>query len=124
MRSICKFAYAGVLALSFFTIQPSLAAAEDVHGVFTLTHEVYWQNQVIRPGEYAFSVKNNGMPTLLTLRGLGGSSTNAMFLVSDIDSSVDQESHLILVSRRGKSFVSSMDLPQYDMKLSFTVPSK
>ena len=32
MRSIRKFAYAAVLGLSMFTLQPTLAAAEDVHG--------------------------------------------------------------------------------------------
>ena len=81
MRSIRKFAYAAVLGLSIFTIQPTLAAAEDAHGVFTLSHEVHWQNSVLRPGDYTFSLKTSGSPALLLLRGLNGTGTDATLLV-------------------------------------------
>jgi hypothetical protein len=123
MRSIRKFAYAAVLALSVFTVQPTLAAAEDARGVFTLTHEVHWQNCILGPGEYSFSIRNSAPPTILTLRGVNGSSTDAMFLVTDVESTKSEaNSQLVLVSRDGKSFVSSMNLPEFDMVLRFAVP--
>jgi hypothetical protein len=49
MRLICKFAYAAVLGMSMFSLQPTLAAAEDARGSFTLTHEVHWQKCVLSP---------------------------------------------------------------------------
>ena len=124
MRSICKFAYAAVLGLSMFTLQPTLAAAEDAHGSFTLTHEVHWQKCVLSPGEYMFSVKTDGPSELLTLRGINGTGTSAMMLVNDVESSKPEEvsSLLTLVSRNGQSYVSTMALPEYDMILHFTVP--
>jgi hypothetical protein len=123
MRSIRKFAYAAVLTASMFTIQPTLASAEDAHGVFTLTHEVHWQNRVLRPGDYAFTLSNSGRPTFLTLRGLNGTGTDAVVLVMDYEpSSPDDSTRLVLVSRDGESFVSSMDLPDFDMSLRFDVP--
>lgn len=123
MRSIRKFAYAVVLGLSMFTLLPSLAGAEEARGVFTLTHEVHWQNCVLRPGEYSFSLLTDVPPTLLTLRALSGTATTAMLLVSDIESpKPDAASELVLVSRDGQSFVSSLDLPEFDMTLHFTVP--
>jgi len=123
MRSIRKFAFATVLTLSAFSIQPTLASAEDKRGIFTLSHEVHWQNYTLRPGEYAFTLNTSGPPTLLTLRGLNGTGTNAMLLVTDIESPMpNAASKLVLVSRAGRSFVSAMELGEYDMTLRFRVP--
>ena len=124
MRSICKFAYAAVLGLSMFTLQPTLAAAEDAHGSFTLTHEVHWQKCVLGPGDYTFSIKSEGPSEFLMLRGINGTGTNAMMLVNDVESPKPDEvsAMLTLVSRNGQSFVSTMALPEYDMTLHFTVP--
>ena len=124
MRSIRKFAYAAVLGLSMFTFQPTVAAAEEAHGSFTLTHEVHWQKCVLSPGEYMFSVKTNGPSELLTLRGINGTGTSAMMLVNDVESSKPEEvsSMLTLVSRNGQSYVSTMTLPEYDITLHFAVP--
>jgi hypothetical protein len=124
MRSICKFAYAAVLGMSMFSLQPTLAAAEDAHGSFTLTHEVHWQECVLSPGDYSFSIKSEGPSELLMLRGINGTGTNAMMLVNDVESPKPDEvsAMLTLVSRNGQSFVSTMALPEYDMTLHFTVP--
>jgi hypothetical protein len=124
MRSIRKFAHAAVLGMSMFTLQPTLATAEDAHGSFTLTHEVHWQKCVLRPGDYVFSIKTEGPSEFLTLRGINGTDTNAIMLVNDVESSKPDEvsSMLTLVSRNGQSFVSTMALPEYDMTLHSTVP--
>jgi len=124
MRLICKFAYAAVLGMSMFTLQPTLAAAEDAHGSFTLTHEVHWQKCVLSPGDYSFSMKREGPSELLMLRGINGTGTSAMMLVNDVESPKPDEvsAMLTLVSRNGQSFVSTMALPEYDMTLHFTVP--
>ena len=125
MRPIRKFAYAAVLSLSFFTLQPSLAAAEEARGSFTLTHEVHWQKCVLGPGDYSFSIKTQGASEFLMVRGVDGTGTNAMMMmVNDVESPKPDEvsSMLTLVSRNGESFVSSMALPDYDMTLHFTVP--
>ena len=125
MRSIRKFAYAAVLGFSMFTIQPTLAAAEDAHGSFTLSHEVHWQNSVLPAGDYTFSIKTVGSSEFLLLRGINGTGTDAMLLVNDVESPKrNVVSQLILVSRDGQSFVSSMELPEHDMTLRFVVPSE
>ena len=124
MRSICKFAYAAILGMSMFSLQPTPAAAEEAHGSFTLTHEVHWQKCVLSPGDYTFSIKTEGASDLLMLRGVNGTGTNAMMLVNDVESPKPDEfgSMLTLVLRNGQSFVSTMTLPEYDMTLHFTVP--
>jgi len=107
-----------------FTLQPTLAAAEEAHGSFTLTHEIHWQKCVLSPGEYMFSIKTDGPSELLVLRGINGTGTNAIMLVNDVESSKPDQvgSMLTLVSRNGQSFVSTMALPEYDMTLHFAVP--
>jgi hypothetical protein len=123
MRSIRKFAYAATLGLGIFALHPTLAAAEDAHGSFTLTHEVHWQKCVLRAGDYTFSMNASGSPTYLVLRGINGTGTDAMLLVNDIaESKPDELSKIDIVSRDGQSFVSAMTLPNYDMTLRFAVP--
>ncbi len=124
MRSIRKFAYAAVLGMSTFTLQPTLAAAEEAQGKFILSHEVHWQNCILGPGEYAFSIKTEGASEFLVLRGINGTGANAMMMVNDVESPKADEvsSMLTLVSRNGESFVSTMALPEYDMTLRFAVP--
>jgi hypothetical protein len=123
MRSICKFAYAAALGLSTFTIQPPLATAEEARGSFTLTREVRCQNVVLRPGDYTFSVDTKGSFEFVTLRGSNG-GTSAMLMVDTVEASKpDEASRLVLVSRGGQSFISTMELPHYDMSLRFAVPN-
>ncbi len=125
MRSIRKFAYAAALAATIFCLEPTLVAAEDARGVFTLTHEVHWQKYVLRPGDYSFYVKSVGSAEFLTLRGHNGTGTDAMLMANDVETpKQDRVSQLVLVSRGGQSFVSTMELPGYDMTLHFTVPSE
>lgn len=123
MRSIRKFACAAVLGLSIFAIQPTLAAAEDARGVFTLSQEVHWQNAVLGPGDYAFSLKGAGRPTFLMIRGINGDDTDAMLLVSEVRPGKSTGTgKLVLVPRGGQRFVRSMELPECEMELYFTVP--
>jgi hypothetical protein len=125
MRSIRKFAYAAVLAVSIFTIQPTLAAAEEAHGNFTLSHEVHWQKILLRPGDYSFSIKTMGASEFLTLRSLSGQGTDAMMLLNNVEMPKgDEDSKLTLVSRDGQSFVSTMALPDFDMVLRFAIPPR
>jgi hypothetical protein len=125
MRSIRKVAYATVLCLSMFSLQPTLASAEDRHGTFKLSHEVHWQNSVLRPGDYYFSLRTSGPQTLLTIQAVGGAKTDAMLLVSDVESAKpDTANKLVLVSRGGNSFVSTMELAEYDMTMRFAVPAE
>lgn len=125
MKSIRKFAYATVLSLGILAIQPTLAAAEEPHGSFTLSHEVRCHNVVLSPGEYTFSIKTMGEAKILVLRGTDGTGTDAILLVNDVDTpKPDETTSLVLVSRDGQSFVSAMELPDYDMSLRFAVPSK
>ncbi len=123
MRSIRKFAYAAALGLSLLAIQPTLAAAEEARGSFTLSHEVRCQNVVLRPGEYTFTVDTKGSFEFVTLRGSNG-GTSAMLMVDTVETpKPDEASRLVLVSRDGRSFVSAMELPNYDMSLRFAVPN-
>jgi hypothetical protein len=124
MKSIRTFAYAAALTLSMFAVQPTPAAAEEAHGSFSLSHDVRIQKVVLHPGDYTFSLKSMGASEFLILRGSNG-GTDAMLLVNDVDSSKPNEaSRLVLVSREGQSFASSMALPEYDMTLRFVVPSE
>jgi hypothetical protein len=125
MKSIRRFVYAAVLALSALNFAPSLASAQDVAGTFTLSHEVHWQNAIVPAGEYRFALAPEGPWELLTLRKVSGSGAGFMVLVNDTDTSRPSDlSRLVVVSRPGGTFVSSMQLPQFGMTLHFAVPAE
>ena len=125
MRSIRKFVYAAALGLSMFAVQPTLAAAEEAHGSFTLSHEVHWQKVVLGPGSYIYSIRSFGPSDFLMLRRSDGTGTEAMLMAQTVETpKLNQSSRLVLVSRGGQSFVSTMELPEHEMTLRFAVPAE
>jgi hypothetical protein len=125
MKSIRRFAYAAVLLLSALTFAPSLASAQEAAGTFTLTHEVRWQNAIVPAGKYRFTMGANGPSELLTLSKISGSGAGFMLLVTDTEASKPSDlSRLVVVSRPGGSFVSTMQLPEFGVTLHFAVPSE
>jgi hypothetical protein len=124
MRSFRNCAYATVLGLSLFAVQPALAAAEDINGSFTLAHSVHWQKVLLRPGSYKYSIKSFGGSDFLLLRRTDGTGSQEMLMAQNIETSKpNQGSRLVLVSRGDQTFVSAMELPQHDVSLRFTVPA-
>ena len=125
MKSIRRFAYAAVLILSALNFAPSLASAQEAAGTFTLTHEVHWQNAVLPAGKYRFIMGAKGPSELLTLSKISGSGAGFMMLVTNTEASKPSDvSRLVVVSRPGGSFVSTMQLPEFGMTLLFEVPKE
>jgi hypothetical protein len=124
MKSICKFAYAAVLTLSALNFAPSLASAQEEGGKFTLPHEVRWQNVVVPAGDYRFSLQPMGPSEMLTLTKISGKPASFMLYARDIDTDADSETpRLVIESKFGKSYVSAMDLPQFEVTLHFAAPA-
>lgn len=124
MKSIRKFVYAALLLLSALSFAPSLASAQDAAGAFTLTHEVHWQNTIVPAGRYRFSIGSRGPFEMLTLRNVSSTGASLMLIVLDTEVSRPSDlSQIIVVSRSGGSYVSTMRLPQSGLTLHFTVPA-
>jgi hypothetical protein len=130
MKSIRKFAYAGLLALSSLAFMSPLVSAQDARGGFTLMHNVRWQNVAVPAGEYKFSVELRGPSEMLTLRKVSGEGAGFMILVNDVDSAAFpaaaalENGKLTLVSQSGKRYVSAMELPAIGKTLHFAVPAE
>ncbi len=125
MKSIRRFVYAAVLTVSALNFAPNLASAQDARGTFTLTHEVHWQNAIVPAGKYRFTMAADGPSELLTLSKISGSGAGFMILVTDTEASQpSDQSRLVVVSRPGGSFVSTMQLPEFGVTLHFAVPAE
>jgi hypothetical protein len=124
MKSHRKFAYAVVLLLSALSFEPSPASAQNAAGAFTLAHEVHWQNAIVPPGKYRFTIGSSGPAEMLTLRNLSGSASFMILVVDTEESLPSDSSQLELVPRSAGSFVSAMRLPEYGLTLHFTVPAE
>jgi hypothetical protein len=123
MKPIRKFVYAAVLTLSALNFAPSLAAAQDEGGRFTLSHEVHWQKAIVPAGNYRFTLESTGPMKILTLRKLGANGTSFVMLVTETaNSQRSDQSRLVIVSRSSGSFVKQMQLPEFGMTLHFVVP--
>src|SRR5260370_12465595 len=126
MKSIRTFAYAALLTLSAFGLTPTLLAAQEARGSFTLTHEVRWQSVDVSAGQYAFSLQPmGGALQLLVLRSTDGRGAGFMMVVNNTEEAASSElARPFLVSRSGKSYVSAMKVPQSGVLLHFIVPSE
>jgi hypothetical protein len=130
MKSIRKFACTAILVFGTFTLMCASALGQNARGVFTLNHEVHWQNQVVPAGDYKFSVELRGSSQMLTLRNADGEGSAIMILVNDTDNiapgtpSTSANGKLRLISQSGARYVSSMDVPSIGMRLHFDVPSE
>jgi len=125
MKSIRRFVYAAVLVVSAFSFGPSPVSAQNAAGTFDLAHEVHWQNSIVPAGKYHFTVGTSGPGLMLTLRNLSASGTSYMLLTTDNEETqAPGASQLVLVSRSAGSFVSTMQLPEFGLKLYFAVPSE
>jgi hypothetical protein len=125
MKSIRKYIYAAALTLSALNFAPSLASAQEAAGSFTLEHEVHWQNAVVPAGTYRFTMGAQGPSELLMVRDVSGHGAGFMLLVRDTEISQPSDvSRLVVVSRPGGSFVSSLQLPEFGMTLHFAVPAE
>jgi hypothetical protein len=131
MKSIRKFAYASILALTSLTCMSALASAEDARGSFTLSHDVRWQNVTVPAGEYKFSVELRGPSEMLTLSKVSGDRSGFMILVNDAETVAPYSTEetaisgkLTIVSESGSRYVSSMELPGLGMTLHGAVPTE
>jgi hypothetical protein len=125
MRSIGRFVYSVVLALSALTFTPSPASAREMHGSFTLSHEVRWQKYVVPAGDYRFEVQAKGPSAILMLRKVSGNSAGFLILANNAESSKPSDvDRLVVVARPSGSYVSSMELPEFGETLRFVVPSE
>jgi hypothetical protein len=125
MRSIRRFVYSVVLALSALTFTPSPASAQELHGSFTLSHEVRWQRYVVPAGDYRFEVQPKGPSAILLLRKVSGDSAGFLILADNAELSKPSAlAKLVVVARRSGSYVSSMDLPEFGETLRFAVPAE
>jgi hypothetical protein len=123
MKSIRKYAYAVVLTLSALNFAPNLASAQDEGGSFTLPHDVLWQNAEVPAGEYRFTLQPVGPSAMLKLTKMSGTTACFMLLVNDSDTADGSETaRLVIRSKSGSSYVSSMTLPQFEVTLHFAAP--
>jgi len=124
MKSIRKFAYAAVLTLSALNFAPSLASAQDEGGTFRLPHEVHWQNAVVPAGDYRFSIQTMGPSEILTLTKTTGKPASFIMFARDIEAvPTSATARLEIQSKFGTSYVSAMDLPQFEVTLHFAAPA-
>jgi len=124
MKSIRKFAYAAVLTLSALNFAPSLAFAQDEGGTFKLPQKVHWQNAEVPAGDYKFSLQSMGPSVMLTLIKTRGKPASFMLFANETETLTSFEpARLVIQSKFGRSYVSAMDLPQFEVTLHFAAPA-
>ena len=113
------------MAFTGLNLTSSLAfAQEPVHGKFTLTHDVLWQNAKIPAGDYYFSFTPDTPSRMLSLSRISGTRAAYLLMVPAADDAKGSGSNrLTLETTPDGSYVSAMHLPEFSMTLYFSVPS-
>lgn len=124
MKSLRNLAFTAVLSMGALAAVPGSASAQTARGVFKLPHEVTWQGANVPAGEYQFSLDAKGPSQLMTVHQIDGHRASFMLLVNNTASAAGNIDRLILVSREGKKYVQSMELPEYGLIMRFTVPEE
>ena len=124
MSSLRKYFYAIMLAFTTLNVAPSLASAQQpVRGRFTLPHNVYWDGAMVPAGDYRFSVESDGQE-MLRLDKISGSPAGFLLVVRDEENSKPTDiSRILLETTAEGSYVSSLQLPEYGMRLNFANPT-
>lgn len=124
MKSLRKFAAIAVFTLGSVVLVANTAAAQSAAGSFILPHEVIWQSATVPAGLYKFSVEARGPAALLTLHNVTDGRGSFVMLVQEVGTSTGSgDGRLVMVSRAGKSFVRTLDLPEFATVLHFAVPA-
>ena len=123
MKSIRSFSFAAVVVLCQFA---GLADAQSsMQGKFSLHSEVNWEHSVVPAGDYEFFIKPVGGTEYLALQKINGSPLGFIVLLHPPESASPADlSELVLVTRGGRKFVSSMQLAKYGVSFDFVVPDE
>ena len=126
MTSIRTFAFAALLAAVTFIIAPSSASAQQpARGHFTLTHEVLFGNTRIPVGDYEFSYDPQNTAPFLNLSKMSGPRAGFIILVPSTEGTSRRHgSRLLLATSPSGSYVTAMELPDCDLTLHFSTPSR
>jgi len=125
MNFIRRFTYAGVLALITLTVGLSPASAQErARGGFTLPHDVRWGEAKVPAGEYRFTFEMDTIGGVLKLRKVDGSRTGFLFVVREMEEAKPSDKNrLVLDDTAQGSYVSAMELPEFDVRLHFPAPA-
>jgi hypothetical protein len=126
MISIRKLTFAAVLAATTFVFALNPASAQTpARGHFTLSHEVLFGNARIPAGDYEFSYDPQSTSGVLNLSKVNGPRTGFIILVPSTDGTPSShQDRLVLASSPSGSYVTAMELPQFDITLHFSTPSR
>jgi hypothetical protein len=123
MKSIRSFSFAAFVVLFQFA---GLADAQSsMQGKFSLHSEVNWEHSVVPAGDYEFFIKPVGGTEYLALQKINGSPLGFIVLLHPPESASSANlSKLVLVTKDGRTFVSSMQLAKYGVRFDFVVPDE
>lgn len=124
MTTICKFAYAVLLAVTTFGFAPNPALAQEpARGRFTLAHDVLWEAAKIPAGDYEFSYDPETVAPVLNLSKLSGARAGFILLVPATENSKPSDSSRLMLERSPEgTYVAAMQLPGSGVTLLFRAP--
>ena len=122
MRSLRSLSFGLVLLLNVLGAAVVARAQAPLQGQFTLPCAVHWEKSTVPAGKYTFSIKAMGASRLLMLQPIERNSRGFFILLHSADEANTGNSELVVVSRGGEWFVSSLRLANMGMALRFAVP--
>lgn len=126
MTSIRQIAHAALLAAIAFTLSlTSVSAQEPARGHFTLAHDVLFGNTKIPAGDYEFSYDPQNTAPFLSLSRMSQPRTGFIVMVPSTEGTPARHgSRLVLGSSPEGSYVTAMELPESEVTLHFSTPSR
>lgn len=120
----CRNRLLATLAIALLAIgagvSQTVAQGISEKGTFTLPYEVRWNNVVLAPGDYTFTMRSTVSPALMTLSGPDRSFFLAALTVAE--KNTNRHSALTIESRGGERFVQELYLANSGLHFGYWVP--
>jgi hypothetical protein len=100
----------------------AMGSAQTAHGIFKLPTETRWGQLLLAPGEYQFTISNDGAAMIVTVRSKD-SGYSGVIMPEGISDTLSVEGASLKLAQSGDgAYVRSLALGEFGMTLTFRAP--
>jgi len=114
--------FATSLVFCAITLISACMEAQTAHGTFKLAAETRWNQLALAPGEYEFSVNNDGATNMVTVRSMESGRSGMIVPVSTAEAALSDRTRLWLSKSDEGTYVHALMLGDCGLVLNYAAP--
>jgi hypothetical protein len=114
--------FAAFLVFCAITLISGCMEAQTARGTFKLAVETRWNQLALAPGEYEFSVNNDGAINMVTVRSMESGRSGMILSVSTAEAALSDRTRLSLSKSDEGTYVQALILGDSGLVLNYAAP--